>query len=138
MRRRLDILDPSKEDVVPAKQLFQLQPLLDLLSQDLENVGRSCGAGSHIPRSKWCHNKHGLERRGTHLVSGRCAYTYIMMMNLQLCLKIISNCAELVQKYVHWNIEKAFGILYFGYCPIKVVPSGESSWSTLPWFVQVL
>jgi len=65
VRRRLDILDPSKEDVVPAKQLLQLQPLLDLLSQDLENVGRGCGASSHIP-------------------------------------------------------------------------SGESSWSTLPWFVQVL
>ena len=45
---------------------------------------------------------------------------------------------ELAQKYMHWNIEKAFGILHFGYCRTKVLPSGESSWSTLPWFVQVL
>ena len=70
VRRRFDILDPSKEDVVPAKQLLQLQPLLNLLSQDLENVGRGRGASSHIPRSMWCYNGHGLRLlKGTHLAS---------------------------------------------------------------------
>ena len=39
---------------------------------------------------------------------------------------------------MHWNIEEAFGILHFGYCPIKVLPSGESSWSALPWFLRLL
>lgn len=35
VRRRFDILDRSKEDVVPPKKFLQFQPLLDLLSQDL-------------------------------------------------------------------------------------------------------
>ena len=47
--RGLDVLDPPKEDVVPAQQLLQLQPLLDLLPQDLENVRGGCGACAHVP-----------------------------------------------------------------------------------------
>ena len=45
----LDVLDPSKEDMVPAQQLLQLQPLLDLLPEDLEDVGRGCSARAHVP-----------------------------------------------------------------------------------------
>ena len=77
VRRRLDILDPSKEDVVPAQQLFQLQPLLDLLSQDLENVGRGCGAGSHVPADHCGVRKSmGWGVKGASLASGSNAYIH--------------------------------------------------------------
>ena len=48
--RGLDVLvPPQEEDVLAPKQLLQLQPLLNLLPQDLENVRGGCGARAHVP-----------------------------------------------------------------------------------------
>ena len=48
-RRRLDVLDSAKEDVVAAEQLLQLEPLLDLLPEDLEDMRGGRRAGAHVP-----------------------------------------------------------------------------------------
>ena len=48
-RRRLDVLDSAKEDVVAAEQLLQLQPLLDLLPEDLKDVRGGSSARANIP-----------------------------------------------------------------------------------------
>ena len=47
--RRLDVLDSAKEDVVAAEQLLQLQPLLDLLPEDLKDVRGGSSARANIP-----------------------------------------------------------------------------------------
>ena len=48
--RGLDVLvPPQEEDVLAPEQLLQLQPLLNLLPQDLKNVRRGCGARAHVP-----------------------------------------------------------------------------------------
>lgn len=51
-RRRLDVLDSAKEDVVAAEQLLQLQPLLDLLPEDLKDVRGGSSARANIPSSE--------------------------------------------------------------------------------------